>query len=154
MKPEVARGQALVLSDYVGSYWFCGGRPASVPGSISGAVGVLCCATLRSRCGVVLSSCSRAKGSLSALVLERLTHMRVWFLLDSEGASVGPFFDEHNRSRSRRRRGGVQKKVSGGDSLDSPPCHEGENKLFLVISHARRPTIVNKDWSSQNKRFF
>ena len=42
---------------------------------------------------VVVSVLSHAKG-LSALVLKglTLTHMRVWFLLDSEDASVGPFF--------------------------------------------------------------
>ena len=37
-----------------------------------------------------------------ALVLKGLTHIRVWFLLDSEGASVGPFFLEHIRVQKKK----------------------------------------------------
>ena len=35
---------------------------------------------------------------VSALVLKGPTHIRVWSLLDSEGAVVGPFLLEHIRS--------------------------------------------------------
>ena len=94
----VTLGQDPFLPDYVAcSLLGLGGRHSSVPGSTApGTVGVLCFSRyfpLNVGGSIVLSHMR-----VCVLVLKGLTHIRVWFLLDNEGAAVGQFLLKHIRS--------------------------------------------------------